>query len=83
MAIRTYKVSELKDRVTLDLGLILYGDLYSFLGLDRASSIKNFSSLIRQAINEYSDYRAVVLSKLMPDNKKYEFKDNFKCKNFI
>ena len=83
MAIRTYKVSELKDRVTLDLGLILYGDLYSFLGLDRASSIKNFSYLIRQAINEYSDYRAVVLSKLMPDNKKYEFKDNFKCKNFI
>jgi len=74
---RKYLVSDLKNRVTIDLGLILYEDIYKLLGLTNEQAVKSFKYLIEQAIHDYSNIRPVVLSVRLPDNHAYEFKDNF------
>ena len=75
--ITKYTAKELKERVTIDLGLILFEDIYSLLGITKEQGCYNFKLLIEKSIREYCEYHAAVLELKLPTNNEYTFIDNF------
>lgn len=68
----------LKDRVEMDLGLSVYGDMFRlFSPEDPPRGIYLFKDLIERAMDRYSVVYSVHLRKYMTGGNVYQFKDNF------